>query len=78
MENKKVLNTEDYKMYFNNLIISNKTYSVKELACIFDYNVLMLIDDKNELMKYYQMAVETGIKRFRDIVDSVYERKFRI
>lgn len=59
------------------LIVANKTYTVKELGCIFNYNVLMLIDDKKTLLDYYYMAVETGIKKFIDIVDSVYERKYR-
>ena len=60
----------------SNLIIANKTYSVKELGCIFNYNVLMLIDDKKTLLDYYYMAIETGVKRFINIIDSVIERKF--
>ena len=72
------VNREHHLNHLNNsdLIIANKTYSVKELGCIFDYNVLMLIDDKKTLLDYYYMAVETGIKRFISIVDSVIERKF--
>lgn len=77
MQNKKALNNESIN-FMNNLIINGKTYSVNELGCIFDYNVLMLIDDRKTLLDYYYMAVETGIKRFKDIVDSVIERKFRI
>lgn len=61
----------------SDLIVANKTYTVKELGCIFNYNVLMLIDDRKTLLDYYYMAVETGIKKFIDIVDSVYERKYR-
>jgi hypothetical protein len=74
--NKKALEINQEPQTIHNLIITGKTYTVKELACIFNYKVLMLIDDKETLLKYYYMAVETGVKRFRDIVDSVIERKF--
>ena len=73
--NKKALTNESQNQ-FSNMIINGKTYTVNELGCIFDYNVLMLIDDKKTLLDYYYMAVETGIKRFKNIVDSVIERKF--
>lgn len=73
--NKKALNIESENVN-SDLIIQNKTYTVKELGCIFNYRVLMLIDSKEELLKYYYMAIETGVKRYRDIVDSVIERKF--
>lgn len=77
--NKKALDFLNQEQNINsNLIINNKTYTVKELASVFNYNVLMLIDDKETLLKYYYMAVETGIRKFIHIVDSVYERKFRI
>lgn len=73
--NKKALNTESQNQ-FSNLIINGKTYTVNELGCIFDYNVLMLIEDKKTLLDYYYMAIETGIKKYKHIVDSVIERKF--
>lgn len=76
MKNKNALEYYQEQNQKFNLIIANKTYSVKELGCVFDYNVLMLIDDKKTLLDYYYMAVETGIKKFINIVDSVIERKF--
>lgn len=75
-ENKNALEFNQEPQNISNLIIAGKTYTVKELASIFNYKVLMLCDDKETLLKYYYMAVETGVKRFRDIVDSVIERKF--
>lgn len=74
-EKQKTLKNES-STNLTNLIINGKTYSVKELTSVFNYNVLMLIDDKETLLKYYYMAIESGVKRFRDVVDSVIERKF--
>lgn len=74
---KRTLDSSQEHLKSTDLIVSNKTYTVKELGCIFNYNVLMLIDDRKTLLDYYYMAVETGIKKFIDIVDSVYERKYR-
>ena len=74
--NKNALEYYQEQLKSHNYIINGKTYTVKELASVFDYKVLMLIDDKSKLLKYYYMAVETGVKRFKDIVDSVIERKF--
>ena len=61
-----------------NLIIANKTYNVKELHSIFNVNSLMLVESKSELLKYEQMAIETGVKQFKQAVDTVYRMKYAI
>lgn len=60
----------------HNLIIQNKTYSVKELNAVFNINSLSLIDSKEELIKYWQMAVETGVARFISAVDFVFQQRY--
>lgn len=62
----------------HDLIISNKTYNVKELNSIFNVNTLMLVDSKRELIKYENMAKETGVKHFQNVVDIVWKRKFAV
>lgn len=59
----------------NNIIIAGKTYRVKELDCIFSIPALMNAT-KEELYNYWQMAIETEIKRYRDIVDYVFNKRF--
>ena len=49
---------------------------IKELTPIFTIQALMLVSTKEELYKYWQMAIETGIKRFRDNVDYVFEVRY--
>ena len=75
--NKKIaLDFEEQSKFNFNLIIPNKTYTVKELGSIFDYNILILIDDKKTLLDLKTMAVESGKRKFIDIVNSVIKRKF--
>ena len=62
----------------HDLIIANKTYSVKELKSIFNVNTLMLIESKSKLLEYERMAEETGIKHFQNVVDIVWKRKFAV
>lgn len=62
----------------HDLIIANKTYNVKELNSIFNINTLMLVDSKRELIKYENMAKETGVKHFQNVVDIVWKRKFAV
>lgn len=62
----------------HDLIIANKTYNVKELNSIFNVNTLMLVDSKRELIKYENMAKETGVKHFKNVVDIVWKRKFAV
>lgn len=59
-----------------NLIIANKTYSVKELHAIFNIKSLSLVDSKEELTKYWQLAVETGVIQFISAVDYVFNKRF--
>ena len=51
---------------FNSIdvIIAGKTYSVNKLNAIFNRRVLSLIDDKETLIEYWEMAVETGVKQY--------------
>lgn len=61
-----------------NSIIAGKTYNIKELKAVFNINSLMLVNSKEELIKYEQMAIETGIKQFKQVVDTVYNRKYAV
>ena len=61
-----------------NPIIAGKTYNIKELNSVFNINSLMLVETKTELLKYEQMAIETGVKRYKEIVDTVYKMKFAV
>ena len=76
--NKKALELTRQQEQEPRLIISNKTYNVKELHSIFNVNSLMLVESKSELLKYEQMAIETGVKHFKEVVDTVYNRKYAI
>jgi len=60
-----------------NVIIAGKTYSVNELSEIFSRRALSLIDDKETLVNYWHMAVETGVKQYIAAVDAIFEKKFR-
>lgn len=60
----------------HDLIIANKTYSVKELNAVFNINSLSLVESKEELIKYWQMAVETGVARFISAVDYVFQKRY--
>lgn len=77
-KNKKALETSPQQNQEHSLIISNKTYSVKELNAVFNINSLSLIDSKEELLRYEQMAKETGVKQFMQVVDKVYRMKYAI
>lgn len=59
-----------------NIIISGKKYSVNELNAIFSYNSLKLCDDKETLLKYWYLAVESGVKKFINTVDRVFIENF--
>jgi hypothetical protein len=74
--NKKALETIPHQYQEHNLIIQNKTYSVKELNAVFNINSLSLIESKEELIKYWQMAVETGVAKFISAVDYVFEKRY--
>lgn len=77
--NKKALNVIEAERLIeksSDLIIANKTYSVNELNAIFNYNSLMLVESREELIKYWQMAIETGIKRFITVVDNVFNERY--
>lgn len=67
-----------YQEEEHDLIISNKTYSVKELKSVFNVNTLMLVENKSKLLEYERMAEETGIKHFQNVVDIVWQRKFAV
>ncbi len=74
--NKKALETIPQLYQEHNLIIQNKTYSVKELNAVFSINSLSLIDSKEELIKYWETAVETGVARFISAVDYVFQQRY--
>ena len=61
-----------------NPIIEGKTYNIKELNSVFNINSLMLVETKTELLKYERMAIETGVKRYKEIVDTVYRMKYAV
>lgn len=73
-KNKKASNEAEINT-INNIIISGKTYKINELNCLFTVSSLMNAT-KEDLYKYWQIAIETGIKRYRDIVDYVFNKKF--
>lgn len=62
----------------SNDIIANKTYSIKELSKIFSKQALMFVKSKEELLKYEYLAIEIGVKEFRDNIDYVYNRKYAV
>lgn len=73
-KNKKASN-EAKTNSINDIIIAGKTYKINELNCIFDVSALMNAT-KEDLYKYWQIAIETEIKRYRDIVDYVFNKRF--
>ena len=76
-QNKKAsVDTEGINNQNTDIIVAGKTYKVKELNPIFTIQALMLVSTKEELYKYWQMAIETGIKRFRDNVDYVFQMRY--
>lgn len=77
-KNKKALELTRQKEQEHNSIIANKTYTIKELNSIFNVNSLMLVNSKSELIKYEQMAIETGVKQFKEAVNKVYRMKYAI
>jgi len=62
----------------SNDIIANKTYSIKELNKIFSKQALLFVKSKDELLKYEYLAIEIGVKEFRDNIDYVYNRKYAV
>ena len=60
----------------HDLIIANKTYTVKELNAIFNVNSLSMITSKEKLIEYWEMAVETGVARFISAVDYVFQQRY--
>lgn len=77
-KNKKALETSPQQNQEHNLIITGKTYKINELHSIFNINTLMLVESKSELLRYEQMAIESGVKQFKQVVDTVYNRKYAI
>lgn len=77
-KNKKALEPSPQQNQEHNLIIAGKTYKINELHSIFNVNSLMLVENKSELLRYEQMAIETGVKQFKQAVDTVYNRKYAI
>ena len=73
---KKALESIPQQNQEHNLIIQNKTYSVKELNAVFNINSLSLVESKEELIEYWQMAVETGVARFISAVDYVFQKRY--
>lgn len=71
---KNALNEKDIDI-LNNVIIAGKTYKINELYSIFSVKSLMLAN-KEELYKYWQLAVETGVRQFIAAVDYVFNVKF--
>ena len=51
--------------------ISGKTWTVKELAPFFTRSALRFAT-KEQLLELWQIAVESGVKQFRDAVDNEY------
>lgn len=73
---KKALETIPQLYQEHSLIISNKTYSVKELNAIFNVHSLSMITSKEKLIEYWEMAVETGVARFISAVDYVFQQRY--
>ena len=71
-----IANTNQEKYSITNVIISNKTYSVKELNAIFNIKSLSLVESKEKLIEYWQMAVETGVPKFISAVDYVFQKRY--
>jgi hypothetical protein len=59
-----------------NFIIANKSYNFKELNAIFSISSLSLIGTKEELLNYWQMAIETRVAKFIANVDYVFNKRF--
>lgn len=76
--NKNTLELTRQKEQEYNSIIAGKTYNIKELNAVFNINSLMLVNSKEELIKYEQMAIETGVKQFKQAVNTVYNRKYAV
>lgn len=57
-----------------NIIIAGKTYSVNELNALFNYNSLKMCYDKETLIKYWHLAVESQKKEYINIVSSVLHK----
>lgn len=74
--NKKALEPTRQQEQEHSLIISNKTYTVKELNAIFNVHSLSMITSKEKLIEYWEMAVETGVARFISAVDYVFQQRF--
>lgn len=73
-KNKKASNEAETNS-IDNIIIAGKTYKINELNCIFSVSALMNAT-KEDLYKYWQMAIETGVKKFRDNVDNVFNKRY--
>lgn len=73
-KNKKASN-EAKTNSIDDVIIAGKTYKINELNCIFSMSALMNAT-KEDLYQYWQMAVETGIKKFITNVDNVFNKRY--
>lgn len=76
-KNKKALYSTPTANQEHDLIIANKTYSVKELKSVFNVHTLMLVESKSKLLEYERMAEETGIKHFQNVVNIVWKENLR-
>lgn len=59
-----------------NIILSGKTYKINKLNAIFSYNSLCLCDNKEKLLEYWYLAVESGVKKFIYNVDRVFMERY--
>lgn len=73
---KKALDESPQQNQEHDLIIANKTYTVKELNAIFNIHSLSMITNKEKLIEYWEMAVETGVARFISAVDYVFQQRY--
>ena len=63
-----------YKKF--NKSISQNDLKINELDCIFNYNVLLNFASKEQLYKYWQLAIETQNKKYITIVDNVFNKRY--
>lgn len=77
IKKKKKSSDKDTEQKSNNiLIISGKTYKINELNYIFNYKNLRFCDNKEKLLQYWYLAIESGVKEFIYNVDRVFNENF--
>lgn len=72
--NKKAPDLTEPSLNQTDIIIAGKTYSVNELNALFNYNSLKNCYDKETLIKYWYLAIESGKKEYINIVSSVFHK----